>query len=73
MPQLGVQAVLEARVASLYTHEWPRALPYDSTHRSSLTLKGAKYSVAEAGAHPDPRGIHHLPWDRPSCRESSFI
>lgn len=57
VPQLGVQAVLEARVASLDKHEWRRALPCDSTHRSGLTTKGAKCPVAEAGAHPDPRGI----------------
>lgn len=57
VPQLGVRAALEACVASLDTHERPRALSCDSTHGSSLTSKGAKCSVAEAGAHRDPGGI----------------
>lgn len=35
----------------------PRVLRCDLTHKSSLTLTGAKCSVAEAGALPDPRGV----------------
>jgi len=56
VPQLGVQAEPEACVASLDAHERPRALSCDSMNGSSLTSKGVKCSVAEAGAHPDPWG-----------------
>lgn len=57
VPWLWVQAVLEACVASLAARGWPGALLCDSMRGSSLTSKGAKHSVAEAGAHPDPRVI----------------
>lgn len=45
----------------------PRVLRCDSTHKSSLTLTGAKCSVAEAGALPDPRGVPAVVWEPDSA------